>query len=85
MTITTRIIEIVAQTLAENHPWRAEPVVTAASNLDDLKADCLDKMSIANRVEIEFGIEISDRAVTDWASVSDIIALVERRTQGIAA
>lgn len=47
MNNSDRIIEIVAQALAENHPWRVEPVVTETSNLDDLKADCLDKMSIA--------------------------------------
>lgn len=85
MTITTRIIEIVAQALAENHPWRVEPLVKADSSFDDLHADDVDKLSIRDRIEHAFNIEIRDAALKLWASVSDIIALVERRTQGIAA
>lgn len=80
-----RIIQIVAQALSENHPWRVEPAVRSDSGFEELRVDDVDKLSIRDRVEHEFNIEIRDAALKLWGSVADIVAMVERRTEGVVA
>lgn len=78
MNAATRVCEIVAQALAENHPWRVEPVVTVDSTFEELRADDVDKLSIRDRVEQEFGIEVRDAPLQSWASIPDIISTVRQ-------
>ena len=47
----------------------------------DLGTDSLDRQSIAADCDIAFGIEIPDDDVTEWETVADVAATVERLTQ----
>ena len=77
----SRIIQIVAEALSENHPWRVEPVVTADSTFEQLRADDVDKLSIRDRIEQEFNFEIRDAPLRSWETVQDIIDIVGLRAR----
>jgi acyl carrier protein len=77
----SRIIQIVAEALSENHPMRVQPEVDASSSFEDLHADPLDVMSITDRIEQEFGFIISDETAKKFLSVQDIIDIVGLRAR----
>jgi acyl carrier protein len=73
-TIAQRVTDAIADQLGVDF----EAVTPSASWGDDLRADSLDSVELAMRLEDEFAIDVID---DDWAeckTVADWIALVER-------
>lgn len=54
------------------------PIEPESSLADDLGLDSLSVTSLIVRLEEEFGIEIPDRQITQFVTVGDIVAYLER-------
>lgn len=55
-------------------------LVDAASFFEHFGCDELDKLNVAMKVELEFGISLSDSDLEAFQTVRDLVALVERKT-----
>lgn len=70
----TAILTLIREELSSYRPLRDFSGITNADHLfDDLNLDSLDRMSLAIELEHEFGLDISDEAVSGWATVGDVV------------
>ena len=72
--IEAKVKEIIVDQLGVN----ADQVVPDAKMIEDLGADSLDAVELVMAIEEEFEIEVPDEDAEKLASVSDIIAHVEK-------
>lgn len=78
MTIPARVCAIISEELGRLTPFTPGPEVTPDSQFADLDYDSLDAITIEIRLEEEFGIDLSDRELSErWTCVADVIRDVE--------
>ncbi len=77
----SRVIEIIREVLSSHHLFPPEMDITADSSMDDLRADDIDRIGIAMKVEETFGFIMSDREERELSSVQDIIDIVGLRAR----
>lgn len=71
--ITTRVIDLLKPLVRIGVPASVTP---HAQLHRDLMLDSLDRQSLAVELDVAFGIEIPDAALTSWCTVQDVIATV---------
>jgi acyl carrier protein len=67
----------VCEFISKNPSAKSSPV-DITYNLAELNIDSLEKLSIGMDLEDEFAIEFSDEDIEAFATVSDIVAAVDR-------
>ncbi len=68
-----RIKEIVSDQLGLS----ADFEFTQSTTFEEINADSLDLVEIVMTLEDEYGIEISDEAVSDMENVGDLVAFID--------
>ena len=71
------VFEKVVQILAEQLSVDPDKITMDSMLEEDLDADSLDAIDIVMSIEDEFGIEVTDEAITDMKSVGDIVNFIE--------
>jgi acyl carrier protein len=75
------VVEGLKEIMAARLGLQAEQIVPAARLVEDLGLDSLDAVELAIAVERKFNIEVPEEELTKLKTVSDMVALVERRVQ----
>lgn len=74
----TNTIEALVLSVIETFTVRVQ--VAATDRLEELGLDSLDQIQLAIDLEGRFGITIADEEFTRWATVGDVVALVQAKT-----
>lgn len=77
--ITTRVIDLLKPLVRIGVPASVTP---HAQLYRDLMLDSLDRQSLAVELDVAFGIEIPDAALTSWCSVQDVADTVDQLLAG---
>jgi acyl carrier protein len=75
------VVEGLKEIMSARLGLQAEQIVPAARLVEDLGLDSLDAVELAIAVERKFNIEVPEEELTKLKTVSDMVALVERRVQ----
>lgn len=75
MTTATRVIALIAPLVRIGIPASVTPT---AQLHRDLFLDSLDRQSLAVELDVEFGIEVPDAALSDWCTVQHVIDTVDQ-------
>ena len=72
--INETVLKIVKQQFSDN----LNVLIFEDTNLDEIRADSLDRINIAISLEEEFSIDIKDEDAEKWVTVKDIIEYIEK-------
>lgn len=75
MTTAPRVIALIAPLVRTGIPASVTPT---AQLHRDLFLDSLDRQSLAVELDVEFGIEVPDAALSDWCTVQHVIDTVDQ-------
>ena len=72
------VFEKLRQLLAEQLEISEDKITMDTNIVDDLGADSLDVVELIMSLEDEYGIVITDDAVRELSTVSDVVSFVEK-------
>lgn len=75
------MFEKVKTLLAKQLNIKGDKIAKDSKILEDLGADSLDVVELLMTLEDEFGITVTDEEAVTLKSVSDIVTLIEKKTQ----
>jgi len=79
--LLARLTEI----LVSEFELEAQSITPQARLVEDLDLDSIDGVSIAVRVEAQFGVVLSDEEIAAMTTVGDVLDALEKRLGGASA